>query len=66
MCKERQEAGDLHIPGFYTLLFPWQERKIPGEEENQQEEICEEMQRNQSSDSGHEDKTSESHHKETE
>ena len=21
MCKERQEAGDLHIPGFYTLLF---------------------------------------------
>lgn len=20
------KAGDLHIPGFYILLFPWQER----------------------------------------
>lgn len=50
----RGKAGNIHISGLYTLLFEKQERKIPREEENQQEEICKEVPRNPQADKEHE------------
>ena len=48
--EEREETGNFYIPGLYTLLFQKQERKVQGEEENQQEEVCKEMQGSAQSD----------------
>lgn len=43
-AKRKEESQTLLRSWFYTLLFQKQERKVQGEEENQQEEVCEEMQ----------------------
>lgn len=41
---QKKDTGRLGISQRHLLLFPKQERKVQSEEENQQEEICEEMQ----------------------
>ena len=41
-----RKAEDIYISWVYALLFQKQEREIQSEEENQQEEICQEMQEN--------------------
>ena len=41
-----RKAADIYISWVYALLFQKQEREIQSEEENQQEEICQEMQGN--------------------
>ena len=66
MCQKGQKTADIYILGVYTLLFPWEEREIPGEEENQQEEVCKEMQGGSPDNPGHEDTTVSGHHKENE
>jgi len=65
-AKKRHETGYIYVSGVYTLLLPWQERSIPSEEENQQEETCKEMQRSTQADKGYEDTAIKSHHEETE
>ncbi len=62
----RRQAGDLYIPWVHTLLFPWQEREVQGEEENQQEEVCEEMQRSGTEDQRNEKLQRGKHRKEAE
>ena len=59
MPETRKETRDLYFPRFYTLLFPEQEWQIQGKEENQYEEICKEMQRDQSAVSENEEMQSE-------
>ena len=55
MCKERNKARNLYVPRVYALLFTRKEREVQSKEENQQEEVCEEMQRNKSTDGTHEE-----------
>ena len=42
MREEGEKAGHFYVSGLNTLLFQKQERKVQGEEENQQKEVCEE------------------------
>lgn len=44
MREEGEKAGHFYVSGLNTLLFQKQERKVQGEEENQQKEVCEEVQ----------------------
>ncbi len=41
--KDGNKPRDFYIPGFHTLLFQKQGRKVQSEEENQQEEVRKEM-----------------------
>ncbi len=43
MWKRGKKSRNIHISGVYPLLLPREERKIPGEEENQQDKICKEV-----------------------
>ena len=38
-----EETRHFNISRVHALLFQKQEREVQGEEENQQEEVCEEM-----------------------
>lgn len=65
MWKRGKKPRNIHISGVYPLLFPREERKIPGEEENQQDKICKEMQRGYTADKGNENTSHKRDNKET-
>ena len=44
--REGKKTGTFGLSGLYTLRFRKQERKVPGEEENQQKEAAKEKQGN--------------------
>lgn len=64
--KTGKKAGDIYISWFHTLLFQKPERKVQGEEENQQKEVRKEMQRGTQRDCRDEDTAAWPDHQEAE